>query len=241
MCCLSFEGKKNSFKLGGMETSAAALTKNISVISIWQGLVSWLTTWNQYPFRPPVRPVTPLCSTMSKAAATSSRCWSPITCRVLVSLAQDSDYCNPNLLRQNTRLPHSSQHLAAHKNPKNSTNPSLHMQVGSFAGTLAMNSELLVPDSSREHRGRHFPCLPTQSPLQHHDHLGNQFLRILARPIDIVSTCHPTLATMPPNLHPTNATRRVEIPTCYHHWQSIRSMIRLHLGGAPCPVVETRW
>ena len=111
MCCLSFE--KNSFKLGGIETSAPALTKNISVISIWQGLVSWLTTWNQYPFRPPVRPVTPLCSTMSKAAATSC----PITCRVLVSLAQDSDYCNPNLLSQNTRLPHSSQHLAEHKNP----------------------------------------------------------------------------------------------------------------------------
>ena len=51
------------------------LSKSISVISISQ----WTPVW----------PVTPLCSTMSKAAATSSHCWSPITCSVLVSLAPE--------------------------------------------------------------------------------------------------------------------------------------------------------
>lgn len=73
------------------------LSKSISVISISQ----WTPIW----------PVTPLCSTMSKAAATSSHCWNPITCSVLVSLAPNSDYCNPEFAIQNTRL--LSQHATA--------------------------------------------------------------------------------------------------------------------------------
>ena len=92
--------------------------------------------------------------------------------------------------------------------------------------------------AGKDFRGQgQFPCLHQNSggPLQHHDHLGNQFLRILARPIDIVSTCrkktchhlHPAF-TLPKKKTPAQCHKGPEIPTGHHHWQSIGSMIRLH-------------